>query len=122
MLGGFSRGARLAARAVDALGCRALLALGYPFHTRGAPNDRAGLQPLLAVRAPTLIVQGERDAHGSRSALSSLPPLPHHVALHWVADANHRFLPRDRRTQASLWDDAAAAILAFAASLGPARA
>jgi predicted alpha/beta-hydrolase family hydrolase len=98
VLGGFSRGARIAAAAVPAFQARALLCFGYPFHVHGRPQEQPGLRTLRAVRVPTLIIQGTRDAHGSESEVRGYGALPTGVRMHWLQDGNHRFVPPARST------------------------
>jgi len=93
VVGGFSRGAKLAAAL--AMPCP-LLCLGYPFHTRGKPKEQQGLTLLQQVTQPTLVVQGKRDAHGTWEEFRSYPPLPAHIQMHWLEDGNHRYQPRAR--------------------------
>ena len=63
VLGGRSAGARSAARTADALGAAGVLALSFPLHPPGKPeNSRAA--ELAATSRPILVVQGERDAMG----------------------------------------------------------
>ncbi|MCB9872487.1 MAG: alpha/beta hydrolase, partial [Planctomycetes bacterium] len=63
VLGGKSLGGRIASMVADELGARGLVCLGYPFHPPAHPN-RLRTAHLLALRTPTLIVQGERDPFG----------------------------------------------------------
>lgn len=111
---GFSRGARLAVEVADAAGLVGIVALGFPFHRRGDPADRPGLDALRRVAVPTLVVQGTRDAHGSAVEVPGYD-LPPTVRLLWLEDGNHRFEPRERAA-ATLEDHlagATAATLAF---------
>jgi predicted alpha/beta-hydrolase family hydrolase len=63
VVGGRSAGARSAARTARELGASGYLALSFPLHPPGRP-ERSRLDELIAVRVPTLVVQGERDAFG----------------------------------------------------------
>jgi len=94
VIGGFSLGARIAAQASSTLEPLGLLCLGYPFHVRGDPRDRHGLETLRGLHTPTLIVQGTRDPHGNREEVTGYGQLPACVRLHWLEDGNHRFRPR----------------------------
>ncbi|MET9430293.1 alpha/beta family hydrolase [Streptomyces sp. NPDC003036] len=61
--GGRSAGARVACRTARELGARAVLALSFPLHPPGRPeNSRA--QELLGAGVPTLVVQGGNDPFG----------------------------------------------------------
>jgi predicted alpha/beta-hydrolase family hydrolase len=95
-LGGFSRGARLAAMLAQREEAYALLCLGFPFHKRGAPLERHGLDALRELTLPTLIVQGTRDAHGSWQEVRGYGGLPECVKMHWLEDGNHRFQAREK--------------------------
>ncbi len=122
VLGGFSRGARLAAQLAPFLRPEALICIGFPFHRRGAPGDRHGLEALRQLPPiPSLIVQGTRDPHGTRQDVAGYGPLPTCVQVRWLEDGNHRLEPR-RRTGKTLDDslrDVAGACRDFlAAALG----
>ena len=99
IIGSFSRGARIAAALAEGSTARALLCLAYPFHKHGHPGDRHGLQHLLGLTLPTLIVQGSRDAHGNREEVRGYANLPACLRLHWIEDGNHRWQPRARSGQ-----------------------
>lgn len=90
IIGGFSLGARIAARLSQELSATALVGLSYPFHRHGAPATQHGLAELQNVNAPTLIIQGSRDSHGNREQVRGMT-LPPHVELHWLEGANHRW-------------------------------
>ncbi len=114
-VGGFSRGARLAARfCAGRSDVVAFVACGFPFHPPGAPAQRAGLETFLHVPTPTLLVQGSRDSHGSEADVRGYA-LPSHVEVVWLPDGNHRFVPRARtaHTEDRLRADAADAVVAF---------
>ncbi|KIG17444.1 putative hydrolase of the alpha/beta-hydrolase fold protein [Enhygromyxa salina] len=114
ILGGFSLGGRIAARLCPELAPQALLCLGYPFHVRGQPRARHGLEALGRVRVPTLIIQGTRDPHGSEADVCGYA-LPDTVQLAWLQDGNHHFVPRERsgHTHAQHLAAAGAAAIAF---------
>ena len=123
VLGGFSAGARaavqLAAGPEPALSARALICLGYPFHARDDPRELSGLEALTRLCVPTLIVQGTRDAHGTRPRVRSYGRLPDCVRMHWLEDGNHRWRPRPGAptTRSELLAHAAHACLNFLAAL-----
>lgn len=119
VLAGFSLGAKIAARAAARHRSLALLCFGHPFHARGDPGSRAGLQDLRRVTVPTLVVQGSRDAHGNREEVRGYGPLPPCVQIHWLEDGNHRFRPRLRsgQTDAGHVGSAAAASIEFIARM-----
>ena len=93
----------------------ALLCLGFPFHKRGAPQERHGLRSLADLQLPTLIVQGSRDAHGSWEELRSYAGLPTCIKVHWLEDGNHRWQPREKseRSDEELLQSATAATIEF---------
>ena len=84
VLGGRSAGARSAARTVRQLGGSGCLALAFPLHPPGRP-ERSRLAELEAVRVPTLVIQGERDAFGRPE---EFPP-SHDLAI--VPGGDHGF-------------------------------
>lgn len=63
VVGGRSSGARVACRTAGAAGAAAVLCLAFPLQPSRA-GARSRLAELDAVRVPTLVVQGERDAFG----------------------------------------------------------
>jgi hypothetical protein len=93
----------------------AAVALGYPFHPPGKP-EQLRTAHLAELRTPCLICQGERDPFGTREEVAgySLSPA---VRLHWAPDGDHHLAPRkvSGRTAAQ---NRAAAIAAVAGLLG----
>ncbi len=63
VVGGRSNGARVACRTAHASGARAVVALAFPLHPPGRP-DNTRLPELEAAGVPVLVVQGERDPFG----------------------------------------------------------
>jgi len=114
IIGGFSLGARIAARLSPEIAPGGLLCFGYPFHVAKEPMRRHGLDALSHVPCPTCIVQGTRDSHGTETEVRGYR-LPASVEMVWLRDGNHRFVPRKRSgvTQADHIDAAAAAAIAF---------
>lgn len=106
-VGGKSMGARVAVQIADDVGARGVIALGFPFHPPGKTMGPR-LPPLRALQAPALIVQGERDPFGTREELAS-ETLPKNIALHWLADGDHSFVPRRRSGRTLLQNLAEAA-------------
>jgi predicted alpha/beta-hydrolase family hydrolase len=89
-IGGKSMGGRmathLAAQGLD--GLRGVVALGYPLHPPGKPEQlRAAHLP--AIRVPVLIVQGERDAFGTPAELRPIIDRMPGAVLHVVARGDH---------------------------------
>lgn len=91
VLAGKSMGGRMASLLVDELGADALVCFGYPFHPAGKP-DTLRVEHLHGLRAPTLIIQGERDALGNRGEVEGYA-LPARIALHWLTAADHDLKP-----------------------------
>jgi hypothetical protein len=97
-IGGKSMGGRIAthlAAADDAaeLGIRGVVALGYPLHPPGKPEQlRAAHLP--RIRVPMLIVQGERDPFGTPEELRPVvATVSAEVTLHVVGSGDHSLAP-----------------------------
>ncbi len=93
-IGGKSMGGRMASLLADELGAAALVCLGYPFHPAGKP-EKTRVEHLAALRTPTLIVQGERDALGNRDEVAQYL-LASSIGLHWLPAADHDLKPLKR--------------------------
>ncbi|WP_188981751.1 alpha/beta family hydrolase [Pseudomonas matsuisoli] len=93
-IGGKSMGGRMASMLADALEVDALVCLGYPFHAPGK-QDKPRVAHLADLKTPTLILQGERDAMGSRQTVEHyrLAPL---IKLHWLESGDHDLKPLKR--------------------------
>ena len=107
VIGGRSMGGRMASLIADAVGARGLVCLGYPFHPPGKP-ERLRTEHLAALRTPTLIVQGERDAFGSTAEVTAYD-LSDAIRIHWLADGDHSFVPRKKSGHTTAGHLAAAA-------------
>ena len=109
-IGGKSMGGRMASLLADELGVPALVCLGYPFHAAGKP-EKPRVEHLATLQAPTLIVQGERDALGSRERVSGYTLSPA-IRLYWLAAADHDLAPLKASgfTHAGHLDEAARAV------------
>lgn len=92
VIGGKSMGGRMASLVADEIGVRGLVCLGYPFHPPGKPESLR-VKHLEPLRTPTLIVQGTRDALGSREEVESYTLSPA-IRLVWLEDGDHSFKPR----------------------------
>lgn len=86
IVGGRSNGARVACRTASALGAHAVVALAYPLHPPGKPEN-SRLDELDRPSVPVLVVQGDRDPFG-------MPPRGRGRTIHVVAGADHS-LKRD---------------------------
>ena len=117
VIGGRSMGGRMASLIADEVGARGLVCLGYPFHPPRKP-EKLRTQHLATLRTPTLVVQGERDAFGSRAEVAAYD-LSDAIRIHWLTDSDHSFVPRKAsgRTAAQHLAEAAAATGEFIQSL-----
>jgi len=95
LIGGKSMGGRVASLLVDELEAAGLvngcICLGYPFHPPGKP-DQLRTEHLRSLRAPTLILQGERDSFGRRGEVETYGLSPQ-IELDWIASGDHSFKP-----------------------------
>jgi predicted alpha/beta-hydrolase family hydrolase len=92
-IGGKSMGGRIASQvaAAEDDGIMGLVALGYPLHPPGKP-EQLRTKHLSAIAVPILIVQGERDAFGTPDELRPvLRPLKAKTELFVVAGGDHSF-------------------------------
>jgi predicted alpha/beta-hydrolase family hydrolase len=92
-IGGKSMGGRIATHlaAQPEVTLRGVVALGYPLHPPGKPEQRR-IAHLPSLRAPWLIVQGARDTFGTPSELEAeLGVVPVPVTLHVLAGGDHSF-------------------------------
>ena len=92
IIGGKSMGGRIASLIADEADVAGWVCLGYPFHPTRKP-DQLRVDHLRAIRTPTLILQGERDAFGSADEVRGYK-LSSQVRLHWLPDGDHTFKPR----------------------------
>lgn len=90
-LAGKSMGGRMASLLADELGAAGLVCLGYPFHPAGKP-ERLRTEHLATLATPTLIVQGERDALGTRAEVAGYALAPT-LEVQWIATADHDLKP-----------------------------
>jgi predicted alpha/beta-hydrolase family hydrolase len=65
VVSGRSSGARVACRTAHDIGADAVVALAFPLHPPGKP-DKSRAEELMAVSLPMLVVQGHRDAFGTK--------------------------------------------------------
>ena len=117
VIGGKSLGGRMASLVADELGARGLVCLGYPFHPPGKP-DRLRVSHLEQLRTSALIVQGTRDALGSREDVQGYR-LSKAIRVHWIEDGDHSLKPRARsgRTERQNLEEAVEQVATFVARL-----
>lgn len=124
VIGGKSMGGRIAsmvARTLEDEGrpVRGLICLGYPFYPPGKPEKTAERRAhLIALKTPTLIVQGTRDTFGGYDHVAALALSPM-VRVKWLEDGDHGFKPRKAsgRNEAQNWAEALDAMDAFVRAL-----
>lgn len=90
-IGGKSMGGRMASLLADELEADALVCLGYPFYAVGKP-EKPRVEHLAALKTPTLIVQGERDALGNREAVEAYTLAPG-IEVFWRVAGDHDLKP-----------------------------
>lgn len=117
VIGGKSMGGRMASMIADEVGAAGLVCLGYPFYPTGKP-DRLRVEHLKELETSTLIVQGSRDALGSRDEVEGYP-LSSAIRVVFLEDGDHSFKPRIRsgRTEAQNLDEAIEAVADFVIDL-----
>lgn len=113
IIGGKSMGGRMASLVADEVGARGLLCFGFPFHAPGKPPG-SRIAHLAGIKAPTLIVQGTRDAFGTASEVSQYDLAPS-VRVAWIEDGDHSLVPRAKsgRSKEQNLDAAVAAAADF---------
>jgi uncharacterized protein len=118
VVGGKSMGGRIASMIADEVGARGLVCLGYPFHPPGDPG-RVRTAHLAELRTPALVLQGTRDAFGTREDVAGYRLSPS-IRVHWLEGGDHSFKPpaRSGRTEKENVEEAIAAAAEFAAGLG----
>jgi len=112
-VGGKSFGGRVASMVADSVDAHAVVALGYPFHPPGRPENLR-TEHLMTLRTPMLICQGERDPFGTAEDVPGYG-LPGGIAIQWAPDGDHSLKPRKAsgRTERQNLTEAADAIAAF---------
>jgi predicted alpha/beta-hydrolase family hydrolase len=113
VIGGKSLGGRMASMVADEAEVDGLVCLGYPFHPAGRPAVLRTAH-LADLRTPTLILQGERDALGSRAEVAGYRLSPA-LRVRWLPDGDHSLKPRraSGRTEAENLAEAVAETVAF---------
>jgi predicted alpha/beta-hydrolase family hydrolase len=115
-IGGKSMGGRiathLASQGLD--GLHGTLALGYPLHPPGKPEQRRDAH-LASIVVPTLFASGTRDTFGTLEELAEAALLVDGARVHVLDGADHGFsvLKASGRTRTDVWAEATAALLAL---------
>jgi hypothetical protein len=91
VIGGKSMGGRVASLVADKAGVRGLVCLGYPFHPPGQP-EKLRVAHLEDMRTPTLVVQGSRDAFGTREEIAGYKLSPS-IEVVYMEQGDHSFKP-----------------------------
>ena len=92
VIGGKSMGGRMATMIADEAGVDGVVCFGYPFHPPGKP-ERLRIAHLRDIRTPVLMIQGTRDALGSREEVEPME-LSKSVRIQWIEDGDHSLKPR----------------------------
>ena len=71
---------------------RGVVCFGYPFHPPGNA-ERLRTKHLETMKTPTLILQGERDAFGSRDEVKRYK-LSRAIRIEFIEDGDHSLKPR----------------------------
>lgn len=89
-IGGKSMGGRVASTLTAETKLQGVFAFGYPFH---APKkDSWRTEHFASLNCPLFIVQGERDAFGSKCELVNKQW--DYVEIYWLTDGDHDLKPR----------------------------
>jgi predicted alpha/beta-hydrolase family hydrolase len=96
LLGGRSMGGRICSQVVaSGLAAAGLVLVSYPLHPPGRP-DRQRTAHLPALRVPTLLISGTRDAFGTPEELRSAAALiPGPVTQAWIEGGDHALRRHD---------------------------
>ncbi|MFH0264694.1 alpha/beta fold hydrolase [Vibrio rumoiensis] len=91
-LAGKSMGGRMASHLSEHPLVSGIMCLGFPFHPPGKPENYKG-EHLVSLTKPTLILQGERDAFGTKEECQSFA-LSDSIELDFIPDGDHSLKPR----------------------------
>ena len=119
VIGGKSLGGRIASMVADEAGVAGLVCLGYPFHPPGRP-DVLRVAHLENLQTPALMVQGERDAFGTRDEIGRYA-LSKKISVVFLPDGDHSFKPRatSGRSEAQNLAQAVALVTSFLEERSP---
>ena len=84
-------GGRIASMVAEEANVDGLICLGYPFHPPGKPVGQR-IEHLRELAVPTLIIQGERDAFGTRREVGRYR-MSASIPAQWLTDGNHSSPP-----------------------------
>jgi predicted alpha/beta-hydrolase family hydrolase len=103
LLGGRSMGGRICSQVVaGGLPAAGLVLVSYPLHAPGRP-DQPRTSHLPALRIPTLLVSGTRDAFGAPDELSAAAGLiPGPVSHVWIEGGDHALRRHDEEVARSV--------------------
>ena len=93
-IGGKSMGGRMASMIADQQNVSGLICLGYPFYAPGK-KDKPRIDHLQNLKTKTLILQGERDAMGSREIVETYK-ISNKISISWLPDGDHGLKPRKK--------------------------
>ena len=105
-IGGKSMGGRIATHLAagddaETHGIRGVVALGYPLHPPGKPQQLRAAH-LSRIHVPMLIVQGERDPFGTPAELQPvLDAIAADITLHVVENGDHSLAPSRQKDRAA---------------------
>ncbi len=116
-IGGKSMGGRIASMVADEAGVAGVVCLGYPFHPPGQP-EKLRVAHLEHLKTPGLILQGTRDAFGTKDEVSRYS-LSKNLRVFFLPDGDHSFKPRvsSGRTEEQNLAEAVALVTGFLESL-----
>ena len=95
IIGGKSQGGRIASLLADEYGVRASFCIGYPFYTPEITDDRR-ITPLMHLKTPMLIVQGEFDQYGEKEVVETYQ-LAAGVRFVWLEGEAHQLVGCEER-------------------------
>lgn len=93
VVAGKSMGGRMASMLAAELELKGVVCLGYPFHAPGKP-EKVRIDHFPEIKAPTLIIQGERDPFGKLEEVPGYDLAKAKVT--WLPDGDHDFKPRKK--------------------------
>lgn len=98
-IGGKSMGGRMASMVAGEVSAAGVICFGYPFHAPGKEPTPKRLEHLATLTTPALIIQGTRDALGSRDEVASYTLSPS-ITIEWIEGGDHSFRSKAHVQQA----------------------